>query len=150
MRVTRKPKSTGKKIPENNDFIGFRGRYLFTGRRVSITNREKSGIFIFFNNFDRNLRVAKNKGWWITCNLSSNEFVQVNFNVRKIFITTGFVFGSNLSIFATAGIANNFSNRIIALGGASSSVGGAPATTNSSEVIGLAVLLVRATFSEDK
>jgi hypothetical protein len=40
MRITRKSKSAGKEILENNDFVGLRGRDLFTRRRVSITSWE--------------------------------------------------------------------------------------------------------------
>jgi hypothetical protein len=90
LTVTRKYKSIGEKIPENNNFIGFRDRDLFTRRRASITNRGKLGFFIFFNNFDRNFRLAENKGWGVRCNLASNEFIQVNFNLRKIFATIRF------------------------------------------------------------
>jgi hypothetical protein len=40
MRITRKYKSAGKEILENNDFVGLRGRDLFTRKRVSITSWE--------------------------------------------------------------------------------------------------------------
>jgi hypothetical protein len=88
MRITRKSKSTGKEVFENNNFVGFKGRDLFIRRRASITSREISSLLIFFNNFGCDLRLAKDKCWRIGCGLSTNELTQVNFNIGKIFITT--------------------------------------------------------------
>jgi hypothetical protein len=73
MRVTRKSKSTGEKVPENNNFVGFKSRDLFIRRRTSITNREKSGLLILFISFGRNFRLADNKCWWTRFNLAATS-----------------------------------------------------------------------------
>jgi hypothetical protein len=59
--ITRKSKSTSKEIPENDNFVCFGSRDLFTRRGMLINDGEKSSLFILFDKVGCNLLFAKDK-----------------------------------------------------------------------------------------
>jgi hypothetical protein len=143
-RVTRESESTDEEIPKHDNLSILRGRDLFVEWGSPSARREEPDCFIFSDHVGCNFGLPEDKrGWQRSYSLCLNQIANAGVHIPDVFV----VVHSNLSVLVTPGAAgrtyifswcsipSTFNNRI----------NWETSCISSSVVMGLAVLLTRAT-----
>jgi hypothetical protein len=143
--VAGEPESTDEEITKDDNLSILRGGDLFVKWGSPSALREEPGFLIFPNHIGRDFGLSEDKrGWKLSCSLCFNQITDDGVHIPDLFV----IVCLNLPILATPGATRKEpASSVGAAFSTPSTIGstGRPAAMSSSVVMGLAVLLTRAT-----